>query len=351
MNPVGEIVLAVDPRTWHADFEGFEDLAGNYTNGGDYNQVYVYWTEDTGSGLTVNLYVFFVGADTGGLSGQLFLVNSNNLAYTTTDTTYAANTFNMVIGWINGCGNAAQGTFIYGAQATVNPYGTTLDAGCLSGTYAQEWESAALFDPDDVGSSPAWEGPHSFQGWTQRHCIGDQVDWPTPALAFDPVDHSVAMAVSIYCNANLCPGTANGQNRIDTLQTYPFTCPDGGSGGFGNQGGGLTPSPCVQLNGTGPCVCDTSGCGSTPPSGGTDQILPQLAYNDLDNGTGNQISLIFYDNTGGGGGSGFGDILGQASADAGTSTHLVSSLQSDFGVIQFRRSCKSKTRVHQRPSG
>jgi hypothetical protein len=159
-----------------------------------------------------------------------------------------------------------------------------------------------------------------------RDCIGDQINWPRPALASDPVDNSVAFATSVYCPSPLCSPAGN---RIGYGQTIPMGCSVSG-GGFGTEGSGQNPSPCVNSNDV-PCTCNSGGsCGTTPPTYETDQILPELAYNSA-----NDLALTYYDNSGRASTasiSAFGDVLGQASA--GTNAHLISHLQTGFQVIQ-----------------
>ena len=132
MNPVGAIAIAVDPQTTHRGANWFSGT-GDVNADGDYNDIYVYWTEDNGSGLDVFLYIFFVAPNYYGDAVTTFLLTPDlgppdNLASPTSDSTYAMNTWNMVVGHQMGCGSVIQGTFVFGAFASVNPYGETLTA-------------------------------------------------------------------------------------------------------------------------------------------------------------------------------------------------------------------------------
>jgi hypothetical protein len=183
---------------------------------------------------------------------------------------------------------------------------------------------------------------------TERYCIGDQIDWPKAGLAYDPVDYSVVTAVSYY--------QGSGLGNLISLGQYAFSCPvDGGPGGLSTEGTGLNPGTCINGNDD-PCVCGTEGCNALPNGYEDDQILPQVAYNENGNGTDNELSLTWYDNTGrlvGAYISAFGSVLGRSSADGGAS-HLVSQLQPGFAVIEpFTRevdaSAKANTQIGLSP--
>jgi hypothetical protein len=351
-NTIGDIEIAVDPWTKYYS-SGFENYKGQSSVSGNYNTIYVYYTVNNGTYLTGQFTVFWIDS-----AGHLFLTtallndgNGNCTPFTTQlscqDSAYVGNTMNFVVGHQTNASCSPAGsttqdeqTFLFVEWATTNPYGQTDNNGCGGGgTFTQTWMASVLWDPLQQGATTYWSGNGNSASsnaateitsdWASetRHCIGDQTNWPRPALAFDPVDYSVAQAWSIFCPSSLCTTTGN---RIGSLQTIPMGCATDAGTGFGSEGSGHSPTPCLNPNTLAPCTCGSTGCGTMSPTYEIDQILPELAYD-----SNNDLALTYYDNTGRGSGnnvSAFGDVLAQAAA--GTNGHLLSNLQPGFQLIE-----------------
>jgi hypothetical protein len=338
----GTIVLAVDPSLTY--FPAFD--YGNATSvAGNYHAVYAYFTSvfaantgpDAAAGvpyLTEQIAWLFVDSTgTPFLAGQIQDKNGgcpigttivdSGLSYCI-DTTFAANTLNLVVGYQNasGCTYPTSGTYLYASWAATNPYGQTLSPNCPitsgSTTFTQKWWFTLLWAP--TSAAYVWSGFNIITDTAAPYCIGDQTNWPKPALAFDPTstNESIAMAVAKS-------GGANGGTRIHYFQTSPIGClTDGGTTTIAE---GTQTAACAASAGNTdkPCQCGSTSCQATPPTYETDQILPALAYDHQDNGTDNFLTSVWYDNTHQAAGvSAFGSLVGQATS--GTNADKPSSL-------------------------
>jgi hypothetical protein len=357
---IGAIVLAVDPdpTTYAADAGGGGVAAGNYNN------VFLYFTVAYAAGtgpdpdagvpyLAEYFYLIVVDNNNSphflnfGTSGVQPITDVYGNCPSSTsigcpinciciDTSFAANTMNLAVVHQNGENGCTASTYLAATWATHNPYGETLDASCPTGTFTQEWRqgiltNAAICAEGEPGCG-TW-GNYTYDTDTAaRACIGDQVNWPKPAIAYDPTDggQGFAMAYSKYCSGESCTPAGN---RVYYEQVIGVGCP-GADGGFIEQTGPVI-TPCQIATGypnaSAPCVCNSgSGCGTSPQSCELDQILPAMAYDSNGSGANNYpLSAIWYDNTRNcstQGISSFQNVLGAAGGDASAGAGTIENL-------------------------